>query len=164
MATVTYRCSADPEGCGDRSAPGYCDRHAGAVLERVRETVAPPGPAPASGAADRPAFQRPQLALELLGRSVPVPPDGLVLGREERPLSELAGMAELTQVSRRHARLSWLADRLYVEDCRSINGTYVDGEKVVTPQRVDPGQCLRLALDVEVRVVAVDTDEFGLPR
>jgi hypothetical protein len=164
MATMTYRCPVDPEGCGDRPARGYCDRHAGAVLEVVRATMAPAPPAAAPAAPAPPAQDRPQVALELLDRRVQVPPGGLVLGREVPPLEGLPGMAELTQVSRTHARLLWLADHLYVEDCTSTNGTFVDGEKVTTRRRLTPGQRLRLGLDVDVRVVAVDVDEFGLPR
>jgi hypothetical protein len=162
MAAMTYRCPVDPAGCGDRSGPGYCDVHAGAMYEVVRSVMRPP--APEAPPVTEPPSQRPHVTLELLGRSVQVPADGVVLGREEPPLEAFPGMAELTQVSRTHARLYWLAERLYVADCGSTNGTFVDGEKVTTARRLAPGQRLRLGMDVEVAVTAVEVDEFGLPR
>lgn len=165
MATMTYRCPVDPDGCGDRPGPGYCDVHAGTVLEVVRTAMKPPAPeSPQTPPVDATPQQRPHVTLELLGRSIQVPPDGVVLGREEPPLEALPGMAELTQVSRTHARLYWLADQLYVTDCESLNGTFVDGEKVTTARRLTPGQRLRLGMDVDIQVTAVEFDEFGLPR
>jgi hypothetical protein len=158
---MIYRCPVGADNCGDHTTPGYCGTH-GTMLERVRALMAPPAvEPPAQVGVD---FGRPHVALEFLGRSVPVPPDGLLIGREQPPLRDLPGMAELTQVSRRHARLLWLADKLYVEDVGSKNGTFVDGDKVTTRRRLGVGQQLRLALDVIIPVVTVDVDEFGLPR
>lgn len=159
MAAVTYRCPDDPDECPQSNSPGYCMRHPMSLLEAVRSPVtAPPVPEPAD---PPPQSACDEVRLELLGRSVTVPLDGLTIGREVGPLSELPGMSELTHVSRRHAELYWLGGALYVRDC-STNGTFVDGDRVMTPQRLTPGQVLRLALDVEVRVVGVDV--FGLSR
>jgi hypothetical protein len=167
MAAVTYRCPVDPTGCGDYSGPGYCDRHPTSTLEQVRAPLPPPPVAEADAgtpAAPPPAAARASLAVSFRGRTFPVAATGLVLGREEGPLSTVPGMSELTQVSRRHATLSWLGDVLYISDDRSTNGTYVDGVKVETPRRIAPGQRLRLALDVELELAAEELDEFGLPR
>jgi len=162
---MTYQCPADPEHCEKKSEPGYCDVHAGVMLEVARAVFKPPSPeSPRTPPITTPPVRRPHVTLELLGRTIQVPPDGIVLGREKPPLDALPGMAELTQISRTHARLFWLADHLYVEDCESTNGTFVDGEKVTTRRRFAPGQRLRLGLDVDVLVTAVEVDEFGLPR
>ena len=53
-------------------------------------------------------------------------------------------------LSRRHARLTWRGDGLFVEDLGSTNGTLVDGERVVQAT-VAPSQSLSLG-GVEVRV------------
>jgi hypothetical protein len=162
MAAVTYRCPDSPDECPESSSPGYCTRHPMSMLEAVRR----PGTArPAREPAESPVIPaRDEIAVELLGRSIPVPVAGLKIGREIGPLSGIPGMSELTQVSRLHAELYWLGGVLYVRDCESTNGTFLDGERVVTPRRLAPGQMLRLALDVEVRVVPVEYDEFGFPR
>jgi FHA domain len=166
MAAMTYRCPIDPDACGAYSAPGYCDRHPTWALEQVRPSVAQPagtGPAaavpePAAGPAQR------SVSVRILGRTVPVPAGGLPMGRAVGPLAEVPGVADLTQISRTHAELYWLAGHLYVKDCGSTNGTFIDGEKVTTPRRVNPGQRLRLGLDVDVDLLGEDLDEFGLPR
>lgn len=162
MATVTYRCTSGGEGCGDHPGPGYCRTHPWAALEPVRNRITPvEPPPPVTVTVDA---GRPHVALEFLGRTVQIPPDGLTIGREEPPLRDVPGMADLTQVSRRHARLYWLADQLYIEDLGSTNGTFVDGDKVTTARRLAAGQKLRLGLDVAVGVVVEELDEFGLPR
>ncbi|WNV85321.1 FHA domain-containing protein [Umezawaea sp. Da 62-37] len=166
MATVNYRCEVDPEGCGVFPDRGYCPKHVQKLIpERSMFVASPPEPEVVAQA----DTARPEVWLRLLGRDIRVPEDGLPLGREEGPLADLPGMAELTQVSRTHARLYWVGAVLYVADgvsdgVPSTNGTFVDGEKVVTPRRIAPGQELRLGLDVSVDILAVDLDEYGLPR
>jgi hypothetical protein len=168
MATVTYRCPDDPDGCPRVSSPGFCATHPAAELEAVRSTAFADAAPDASGAQRTSvAVEAPvpaeQLALRFRDRVVPVPAIGMKIGRECGPLADLPGMAELTQVSRQHATLYPLNGHLYVRDDDSTNHTYVDGRKVVTPQRLRAGQVLRLGLDVELRVEAVAFDEFGLP-
>ncbi|MGZ3145026.1 FHA domain-containing protein [Lentzea chajnantorensis] len=168
MATVTYQCPDDPDGCPRTTSPGFCAVHPAAELEAVRATAFADAPA------DRPEAGRPpvtvetplpqeQLHLRFLDRVVPIPALGMRLGRECGPLADLPGMAELTQVSRQHATLYPLNGHLYVRDDDSTNHTYVDGRMVVTPQRLRAGQVLRLGQDVELRVEAAGFDEFGLP-
>lgn len=155
MATVTYRCPDDPEGCAPATTPGFCTRHPATVLEAVR-TAAFTAESPAvAGVAD--------LTLRFLGRVIPVPPDGLEIGRECGPLADVPGMAELTQVSRQHATVYRLGERLYIKDNDSLNHTYVDGRLLETPRRLEAGQVVRLGRDVELRVEAAEFDEFGLP-
>jgi len=157
MATVTYRCPDDPDGCPSSAFPGFCELHLRTELEAVRVAafrteVAPPPPGAPAG-----------LMLRFLGRVFAVPPEGMAIGRETGPLSSVPGMAELTQVSRLHATVYPQNGHLYVKDEKSLNHTYVDGRLLETPRRLEAGQVLRLGCDVELRVEAAALDEFGLP-
>lgn len=164
MATVTYQCPDDPDGCPRATSPGFCAVHPAAELEAVRATAFAdePAPAPAGVRTGVPVVTE-QLNLRFRDRVVPVPATGMEIGRECGPLADLPGMAELTQVSRHHATLYPLNGHLYVKDNDSTNHTYVDGRMVKTTRRLQAGQVLRLGLDVELRVEAAAFDEFGLP-
>jgi transcriptional regulator with GAF, ATPase, and Fis domain len=67
----------------------------------------------------------------------------VTLGREVTPLEGLA-LAD-SQVSREHARLHYesATDTWWVSDCRSRNGTYLDGRRV-SRAPVGPGSILRV--------------------
>lgn len=161
MAAMTYRCPVDPDGCREYPAPGFCERHSLRPLRPHRTSVVAPEPERPEPV---PVSARPEVEVCLLDRTVVIPPEGMIVGREHGPLAELPGMAELTQVGRKHARLYWVGDVLYVADLNSTNGTYVDGRRVETAQRIAPGEVLRLGLDVDVHLRVVERDEFGLPR
>lgn len=172
MAPVSYHCPVDPE-CPHSPAPGFCGRHPTTKLERTRVAYAPPEPEP-------PASQDPAgsanpadgggragsaaLCLKLLGESVPVPPGGMVIGREDGPCADLPGMAELLQVSRRHARVQYQGAGLIVIDLDSVNHTYVNGREVVGSAELRPGDELRLGRDVLVEVGHLHLDQYGLPE
>lgn len=162
MATVTYQCPIGKADCGTYTSAGHCRRHVSRMLVAMRETVS--AEIAAEPTSEPIVAQRPNLALRLLGRAVEIPSAGLLIGRQEGPLATLPGMAELTQVSRVHARLYWQGAILYVEDLGSKNNTYLDGERVLTGMRVAAGQRIRLGLDVHCEVVTSELDEFGLPR
>jgi pSer/pThr/pTyr-binding forkhead associated (FHA) protein len=105
------------------------------------------------------------VSLRILGHRVPVPADGpLPVGRDAPAFADLPGMADHLQISRCHAELYWVGAHLYIRDTKSTNGTFVDGQRVTTPRRLEPGQTLRLAEDVSVQVESLDLDEHGLPR
>lgn len=177
MATVSYRCPIDPQGCPEAAEWGYCDTHS-YPLQLVIPTPGPSKPpAPAPAAPMPPTVVQPQpvtvaeLALNVLGTTLIVPTAGeLVLGREEPPLADVPGMAGLTMVGRRHARVYPQAGRSWVVDLQSKNGTYLDGVRVsgTEPMALRPGQVLRLGKaggpTLTVCSVADDLDEFGLPR
>ena len=55
--------------------------------------------------------------------------------------------------SARHARVEARADGLWVEDLGSTNGTFVNGARVTTPRRLEPGDLLRVG-QTDLRVVA----------
>jgi pSer/pThr/pTyr-binding forkhead associated (FHA) protein len=158
MATVTYRCPDDPDGCPSSTEPGFCGTHPATTLEAVRaaaftvtepEVVAEPAAAP--------------LTLRFTGRLIEIPAEGMEIGRETGPLASVPDMAELTQVSRLHATIYPLNGHLYIRDERSLNHTYVDGRKLTVPRRLEAGQVVRLGRDVELHVEGVRYDEFGLP-
>ena len=65
--------------------------------------------------------------------------DEAVLGRE--PGLAIALPAE--GVSRRHARVTWDGTSHWVEDLRSTNGTFVNGERI-TAERLKKGDVLRV--------------------
>ena len=68
------------------------------------------------------------------------PTESMVIGRD-------AG-CDLTLnvegISRRHARLRFVAGRLVIEDLNSRNGTRVNGRPIVQPQVVQPGDTIHL--------------------
>ena len=160
MAPLIYRCPVSPDSCPTSTRSGFCERHPMASLEPVHPDLVPPPeePAPPPPRAPR------QVALQMLGEAIGVPPEGLMIGRDAPRFAAIAGMAELLQVSRLHARVDWRNGALYVTDLDSVNGTYIDGERIHQPRELRAGQTLRLGLDVEVQVVDVELDEYGLPR
>lgn len=181
MAAMTYRCPADPTGCPESSQPGFCQTHRGVRLERVRAPFAATSTAPASapahavteaaapsppgstvvGASAVPGPGRARLlAVRVLGRVLAVPPGGLLLGREAPDTRYLPGFADLRHVGRKHARLYWHQDCLYLVDLGSANKTFVNGRAISEPVRLLPGQVFNLAGDADVAVVELDENGF----
>ncbi|MEU2447904.1 FHA domain-containing protein [Streptomyces althioticus] len=116
-----------------------------------------------------PAQVTPQLALVLAGAMIPVrgPEQGSTeLGRDAPDCAHVPGLADLDQLSRRHAELTWHAGMLYVADLGSSNGTFVDGVRITRPVQLWPGtHRLWLAQEPEaVEFVLVELDEYGAPR
>jgi hypothetical protein len=56
-------------------------------------------------------------------------------------------------VSTTHAALTYRGRAWYVEDLGSTNGTFVNGARVTTPRRLEPGDVLRVG-QTDLRVVA----------
>jgi DNA-binding winged helix-turn-helix (wHTH) protein len=63
-----------------------------------------------------------------------------VLGRDEQLATRIDGPG----VSRRHARILVRGGRATIEDLGSKNGTFLDGERVETPQALQDGATIRL--------------------
>jgi len=160
MATLIYRCPVSPDTCPTSTRSGFCERHTMASLEPVHPDLAAPPEEPPPPQPEAPR----QVALRVLGEAISVPPEGLMIGRDAPRFTALPGMADLLQGSRLHARVDWRNGALYVTDLDSVNGTYVDGERVREARELRAGQMLRLGLDVELPVVDVELDEYGLPR
>lgn len=169
MAALTYRCPVDPAECGESAQPGFCATHRGTRLERVRVPFAA-ATSPSSQAEARPAGVTPDpcpasgpartFAIKLLGRLLPVPVGGLLLGREAPETRYLPGFADLRHVGRKHARLYWHQDALYLVDLGSQNKTFVKGQPISQPVQLVPGEAFNLAGDAEVTVVELDENGF----
>jgi len=97
----------------------------------------------------------PDQAAGLLGGSKPVNtgrlvfPDGRKRGIDSRTL--LVGRSADNDIpldddfaSARHARLEPRRDGVWVSDAGSTNGTYVNGAKLSKPQRLKPGDVIRV--------------------
>ena len=72
-------------------------------------------------------------------RQIPLAEGENVLGREP-----FAGSFTATSVSRRHARLTVVGSRAYLEDLGSKNGTFLRGRRVESTQTVIDGDSIEL--------------------
>ena len=85
----------------------------------------------------------------------------MVLGRAQPPDApvdiDLSAQEEenAPSVSRRHAELSWEGGRLFIRDLGSANGTYVNGQRLPSPGRGQPGEPRELLAGDEVKVASV---------
>lgn len=116
------------------------------------------------GALPRPAQTRrdePVRALRLRfpdGEIVPVEPGARVrLGRDPQLCPEVGFLAKHDNLSRRHATVGVESDGSgWITDEGSTNGTFVRGYRLAprTREPLHPGDTIRLAADVTVRVLA----------
>lgn len=81
--------------------------------------------------------------------------DELVIGRGAAATARL----DVDSLSRKHARLFRRGDVVFVEDLQSANGTYVNGERVTEPTRLDDGDRVELGRSVILRVSLQDVLE-----
>jgi hypothetical protein len=99
-----------------------------------------------------------------VGKTFPLTDDVVVVGREEG-----AGVSiHDPEVSRRHARISWQAGRYILEDLGSTNGTYLNDERVTTPQSLQPGDTIGmgqtvLIFQVQAEVVPTQPEAAPIP-
>ncbi|QVQ52571.1 FHA domain-containing protein [Spiractinospora alimapuensis] len=114
--------------------------------------------APDSAPTPEPVVGAWALRITCLDATVPIPPAGLDIGRDTTRFADLPGMADLDQVSRAHARLTWSGSTLTLTDLGSTNGTFVAGRRIHAPHPVAPGDELRLADDVDVELVDLDEE------
>lgn len=77
------------------------------------------------------------------GRQVPLA-SAVDIGRQ----ADLPLALEDDQVSRRHARVRPEDDHAVVEDLGSLNGTFVNDQRVERPRRLSPGDHVRVGLTV----------------
>jgi DNA segregation ATPase FtsK/SpoIIIE, S-DNA-T family len=126
--------------------------HEGAEVRFAPSSLAGRGPlAAADLAAEVPAHELVVVNGLDAGRRLPLRPGTVVVGRA--PGCEI--VLPDTTLSRRHVALTLGADgEVTVDDLKSHNGTWVDGEAVTAPVTLAPGSSLRVgALELEVRPV-----------
>jgi hypothetical protein len=72
-----------------------------------------------------------------------------------------------TEVSRRHARISISGQGFVIEDLGSTNGTFINGQRISSPQVMIPGAIIALGdsvtLQFEVSEVDPDATRAGMP-
>lgn len=81
-------------------------------------------------------------------RSGPIPGSSFYLERTEvtlgRDLSNDIPVPD-QEISRRHARFLTRTDGVYIEDLGSTNGTFLNGVRISSPQRLNNGNLITLA-------------------
>jgi pSer/pThr/pTyr-binding forkhead associated (FHA) protein len=113
---------------------------------------------PASADADgEPTSAGQRLWLETEASSLELAEGENVLGRDEHLTTRVDGPG----VSRRHARVLVHGGRAVLEDLASKNGTFLDGERVVSPRALEDGATIRLGRRASVvfRTDAADPTE-----
>jgi len=113
---------------------------------------------PASADEDgKPAAAGQRLWLETEASSFELAEGENVLGRDEHLATRVDGPG----VSRRHARVLVHGGRAVLEDLASKNGTFLDGERVVSPRVLEDGATIRLGRRASVvfRTDAADPTE-----
>jgi class 3 adenylate cyclase len=91
----------------------------------------------------------------LLGRRLHVETQ-LVLGRGDADV-----VIEDPEISRRHALIRERNGAVEIEDLDSLNGTWVNGQRIKSPARLEPGDVIRLGkttIEVEADDTAATTD------
>ncbi|MDO4665544.1 MAG: FHA domain-containing protein [Actinomycetaceae bacterium] len=76
----------------------------------------------------------------LVGTTMPLGASAIVIGRS--PSCTL--VIDDSYASSTHARIFRDQDTWYVEDMRSTNGTFVDGERITSARKVGPGITIRI--------------------
>jgi len=78
------------------------------------------------------------------GRTIDQSDNGVVIGRQ--PGLEVT--LDSGAISRRHARLTWEGDRVFVEDLKSSNGTFINEVRITGRTPLGPGDTLRIGSSI----------------
>ena len=78
------------------------------------------------------------------GQTIEPSDTGVVIGRQ--PGLEVT--LDSGAISRRHARLTWEGERVYVEDLKSSNGTFINENRITARTLLRPGDTLRIGSSI----------------
>ena len=126
--------------------------------------VAPPSYS-AGGAISPPAYAATLVVRGPAWRSRFAHGDQVPLFRPETHIGKLASndiMVTDPYASRIHAVIRWAPQGYVLEDLRSTNGTYVDGQRIAAPVFLQPGQVIRIG-QTELTFHALQGQSAGLP-
>ncbi|RMD74263.1 MAG: PEGA domain-containing protein [Lentisphaerae bacterium] len=93
------------------------------------------------------------------GQEIVIPPEGIVLGRDQQFADYTL---ESESVSRRHARLLYIEDALCIEDLESTNGIIVNGEQITRRQLLNPGDIIQIC-EFDFRVEPIKQQSLTSP-
>jgi ABC transport system ATP-binding/permease protein len=113
-----------------------------------------------SGAAEQGPGAAPMATLLYAGTRRPLPPGGLTIGRRSENDVVLAG----DRTSRHHARIAAAGGRWYIADLGSMNGTYLNGERLTGESRwLAAGDTVTIGGEA-LRFVTGEETRFGVPH
>lgn len=81
-----------------------------------------------------------------LGRSFTIETPSITVGRQEQCDFQVND----TFVSRKHARITWGGAGYLLEDLGTVNGTYLNGERISGPRALKSGDVIQLGTQVEL--------------
>ena len=105
------------------------------------------------------------LSLSLVMRSGPTPGQAYELAKDEISIGRGTTndiVVHDTEVSRKHARLTLQSGGYLIEDAGSTNGTYVDGQRLIGPHLLRPGETIYLGEKISLEVEAIYDDDATL--
>ena len=88
------------------------------------------------------------------GKTFPLSKSELVVGRDTT--SDISIID--AEISRRHAKFTWQDDSYVLEDLGSTNGTFVDGQRLMGPHPLKPGELILFGENVSLSYEAVAYD------
>lgn len=116
------------------------------LVDSVPEAEPPPKLAPPAGV----------LVHKSDGKRIPITRDLLCLGRADDSGVRFSFPA-FDMVSVRHAEINHVAGSYEIVDCSSLNGTFVNGRLIDHPQRLTPGDVIRLGRQGPELVFEIET-------
>ena len=101
-----------------------------------------------------PSFQLTMRSGPTPGKAFPLEKEEILLGRDlanDIPISD-------PEISRRHARFVMQGESILVEDLGSTNGTFLNGQRVSSPQQLRAGDVITLGEDIVLAVEQMGFD------
>ena len=101
-----------------------------------------------------PSFQLTMRSGPTPGKAFPLEKEEILLGRDlanDIPISD-------PEISRRHARFMMQGESFLVEDLGSTNGTFLNGQRISSPQQLRAGDVITLGEDIVLAVEQMGFD------